>query len=205
LRREVGFRHLTTCLDNKRMLGPLTSRRCSGRSQSLEDRPRTSRVRCSSQCHESRSLLSLGTTGSLSSLLDVLSGLRRTSGTVLLSALLLLLLLDLSLTLLDFLGSGVSVLVARLTGLGLSSLDLIKGHTDDGLLDAGGLARSLSHNIVNLDLLVECSPGEGPGELDWLDFLVEHLASLVANEVVSFSILGDETTAAAWEDFEFCI
>ena len=104
---------------------------------------------------------------------------------------------------LDFLGSGFSVLVAHVTGLGLSALDFLKGHTNDGSLHAGGLACALLDVVVDLGLLVECAPRERPGQLNWLNFLVEKRPCLVANEVVESAISSNETASAAWVDFEF--
>ena len=105
-----------------------------------------------------------------------------------------------NLALLDFLDSGFVLLITFVTGLGLSSLDFIKGHANDGLLDAGGLAGALSGEFVDADFLVEASPCLGPGELDRLDFLGEHAAGFVGNEEVKLSIFGDESAAFAGVD-----
>merc|ERR1719336_29458 len=88
--------------------------------------------------------------------LDVLDGLvgsLTTSGLILLGALSFLSLKGLLLAILDLLGSGIVGLVAILTALGLAATDFLDGHANDGLLDAGGLARSLLLNIVNFNLL----------------------------------------------------
>jgi len=74
---------------------------------------------------------------------------------------------------LDLLVGSLDVLVTLFAGLTLLALELLDRKTDDGSLNAGGLAGTLLHEIVDLDLLVECTPGERPGELDGLDFLVE--------------------------------
>ena len=101
----------------------------------------------------------------------------------------LLLLHLLSLAILDLLSGSVGVLVAVLARLGLLSADLLDGHADDGLLNAGRLAGSLLLNIVNFNLLVMGSPGHVPGQLNWLDLLVIETAGLRGDEIVRPSVL----------------
>merc|ERR1719336_2736373 len=103
----------------------------------------TGRIACSS----------LSTLAALD-VLDSLVGSLATSGLLLLGALSFLSLEGLLLAILDLLGGGIVGLVAILTALSLAATDLLDGHANDGLLDAGGLARSLLLNIVNFNLLV---------------------------------------------------
>ena len=111
----------------------------------------------------------------------------------------------LNLAFLDFLNGNVVLLVTFVTGLGLSTLDVVEGHTNDGLLDAGGSASSLSSEVVNPDLLVEASPCEGPGELDGLDLLVEEGAGLCGNEEVGLAVLGDMSATATGVDLALSV
>ena len=143
---------------------------------------------------------------SLSALLDWL-GLRL--GLVLLGSLLVGVLLRLlgllgghllHLAVLELLDGDVVGLVALVTGLSLAALDLVEGHTNNGLLDADGLAGSLLVQLVDSDLLVEASPGEGPGELNGLDFLVIHATGLGGNEEVGSSVSSDVSAAATGVD-----
>jgi len=135
--------------------------------------------------------------------LDVLDSLVGTlAGTTLLvlGSLGLLGLHLLCLTVLDLLGGSVGVLVAVLAGFSLLSTDLLDGHANDGLLDAGRLAGTLRLNIVNFNLLVMGSPGQVPGKLDGLDLLVEQAASLGGDEVVGLAIFRNKADAAARHD-----
>jgi hypothetical protein len=95
---------------------------------------------------------------------------------------------------------GVVLLVTFVTGLGLLALDLIERHANDSLLDAGGFAGALFSELVNTDFLVEASPCLGPGKLHGLDLLVEHGASLVADEEEESAVLGDVSTAVTGVD-----
>ena len=101
----------------------------------------------------------------------------------------LLLLHLLSLAILDLLSGSIGVLVTVLAGLSLLSADLLDGHADDGLLDAGRLSGALFLNIVNFNLLVMGSPGHVPGQLNWLDLLVIETAGLRGDEIVRPSVL----------------
>jgi len=147
------------------------------------------------QDHCSLSGSTLGAAG-----LDVLDSLLSSLAAAGLSVLLLLGFLCLhgfGLAILDLLGSRVGSLVSVLTGLSLLSADLLDGHTDNSLLDAGGLSGALLNLIVNFNLLVVGSPCHVPGKLHGLDFLVEQAACLGGDEVVSTSILGDESGSAS--------
>ena len=104
------------------------------------------------------------------------------------------------LALLDLLDSGIVLLVTFVARLGLSSLDFVEGHANNGLLDAGGLAGALSGQFVDADFLVEASPCLCPGKLDGLDFLGEHAAGFVGNEEVKLAVFGDESAAFSGVD-----
>lgn len=95
------------------------------------------------------------------------------------------------------------LLVALFAGLGLLSLDIVKGHANDGLLDAGSLTGTLLGELIDADFLVEASPCKGPGELDSLDLLVVHGTGLVGDEEEESAVFGDESTALAGVDFVF--
>jgi hypothetical protein len=77
-------------------------------------------------------------------------------------------------------------------GLSTSSLDLLKGHTNDGLSDTGSLSGLLALDLIDTDLLVHASPGLSPGELNGLSSLVVEAAGLRANEEMSLTVLGSE-------------
>ena len=128
------------------------------------------------------------TLGRLDVLVDSLI-LGLASAFLVLGSLGLLLLHLLSLALLDLLSGGIGVLVTVLARLSLLSADLLDGHTDDGLLNAGRLAGSLLLNIVNFNLLVMGSPGHVPGQLHWLDLLMIETAGLRGDEIVRPSVL----------------
>ena len=104
---------------------------------------------------------------------------------------------------LELLLGGVESLVSSGFVLSSLSLDLIEGHTNDGLLDSGGLSSSLLLDVLDLDLLVISSRGLGPGELNWLDFLVEQSSGLRGDEKVHLSILTSESGASTRVDFDF--
>ena len=138
-----------------------------------------------------------------SDLLDSLLGSLATGGLALLGTFGLLGLELLGLALLDFLGGSVGLLVSLLACLGLLSADLFDRQTNDGLLDAGRLARPLLLNIVNFNLLVIGSPGKGPSELNGLDLLVVQAAGLGRDEIVDPTVLRDEAATASRHDFVF--
>jgi len=94
--------------------------------------------------------------------------------------------------------SGVSV-SSGLTGL---SLDLVKGHADDGLADLLGLSSLSLLSLIGDDLLVLASPGQGPSEVDGADSLVEHASGLVGDEVGKGSVLGNESSTDSGVDLE---
>ena len=119
-----------------------------------------------------------------------------------LSCFLLLLLSGLHLAILDFLVSVLSHLVSVLTSFSLSSLDLIEGHTNDGLLNFGGLSGTSLGGVINLDLFVELSPGSGPSQFDWLNFLMEQRAGLGSNKVGNSSILSSKANSTSRHDSE---
>ena len=106
----------------------------------------------------------------------------------------------LSLTILDFLHGNIVLLITFHTGLSSASLDFLKGHTDDGLLDTVGLGFLLLVQFVNTDLLVEASPCEGPSKLEWLDLRVEHGAGFGGDEEMGFTISGDVAATTTWPD-----
>ena len=95
---------------------------------------------------------------------------------------------------------GLELLLAFLGLLIFSSHDLVETHADDGLLYAGGLSGSALGNLVHLDLLVEASPGLGPGKLHGLLALVEKGGNFGRDEVVDLSVLGCEFTSSAGVD-----
>ena len=102
---------------------------------------------------------------------------------------------------LQLLLGGVESLVSSGFVLSSLSLDLIEGHTNDGLLDSGGLSSSLLLDVLDLDLLVISSRGLGPGELNWLDFLVEQSSGLRGDEKVD---LTSESESSSRVDFFSC-
>ena len=65
----------------------------------------------------------------------------------------------------NILVSGASILLSL-------SLDVIKGHTDNRLLNSGLSSSSLLLDVFNSNFLVESSGSLGPSKLDWLDSLV---------------------------------
>jgi hypothetical protein len=150
-----------------------------------------------------RSPLATGTTRL--GLGDVLGGLAL-SGNVLLGHLGGLLSSDLlGLTLLDFLLVGDDNLVAVFAGLCSASLDLIKGHADDGLADLGGLASVTLLDLFGSDLLVLGAPFLSPSKVDLFDALVEHAASLLGEEVGGLTVLRDKATATSWVNLVCCV
>lgn len=94
--------------------------------------------------------------------------------------------------------SGVSVA----SGFSALSLDLIKGHTYDGLADLGVLASVSLLVVIGSDLLVLASPGHGPCEVDGLGSLVEHASGLGGDEVRKSRVLGDESATDSGVDLE---
>ena len=116
-------------------------------------------------------ILLLSTTGS-ALILDLLL-LLSTCSLLLLRLCGLLFLHSLHFTILDLLLAGVVLLLSVFAGLGLLSLDVIEGHSNDSLLDLGGLPGTSLGGVINLDFLVELSPGGGPGQFNWFDLLVE--------------------------------
>ena len=72
----------------------------------------------------------------------------------------------------DFLLLLVEVLVSGAGVFGLSSLDLLKSHADDGLSYSSCFSSSFLLDFIDFNLLVKSSPCLGPGKLNWLDFLV---------------------------------
>lgn len=100
---------------------------------------------------------------------------------------LLLLLVHLLLLLLEFAlldGLGLLGKLSITVGILLSALtlDVFKAHSDDGLLDAGGLASLLTLDNISLNFLVETAPSLGPCELHRLDSLVVQRSRFGANE-----------------------
>ena len=79
----------------------------------------------------------------------------------------------LEVSVLDFLLGGLESGISGFDVLASLSLDLIKGHTNNGLLDSSGSLGSLLLNVNNLGLFVESSRSLSPSELNWLDSLVE--------------------------------
>ena len=55
----------------------------------------------------------------------------------------------------------------------LSSLDFIQTHTNNSFLNFSCFSGSFFLDIIYSDFLVMSSPCLGPGEFNWLDFLVE--------------------------------
>jgi len=104
------------------------------------------------------------------------------------------------LALLDLLLGSLELLLALLGLLTLSSQDLVETHTNDGLLDAGGLPALALGNLISLDLLVEASPGLSPGELHCLLALVEEGSNLAREEVVDLAVLRSELFASTGVD-----
>jgi len=101
---------------------------------------------------------------------------------------------------LDLLLGGLELLLALLGLLVLSSHDLVEAHANDGLLHASGLSGLALGDLVNLDFLVEASPGLSPGQLHGLLLLVEERSNLRADKVVDFTVLGRELLASAGVD-----
>ena len=100
---------------------------------------------------------------------------------------LLLLIVHLLLLLLEFAlldGLGLLGKLSITVGILLSALtlDVFKAHSDDGLLDAGGLASLLTLDNISLDLLVETAPSLGPRKLHRLNSLVVQRSRFRANE-----------------------
>lgn len=93
------------------------------------------------------------------------------------------------------------LLCGSLSGLRLggSSLgvEILKGQTDDGLLDLGGSSTSLSGVCLSLTLLVHLSPGLGPLELNRSDSLLEQRANLVTDEEMDLSVFSDVTRSSS--------
>ena len=100
-------------------------------------------------------------------------------------------LFDVSLS--DFFLGSIESLISGGGVLGSLSSDFIERHTDNGLLDSGGSSGSLLLDVFDLDFLVESSGGLSPGELDWLDLLVEKRSSLRRNKKVDLTIFTSES------------
>ena len=81
--------------------------------------------------------------------------------------------------------------------LGLLLLDVIEGHTDDGLLELDGALALLLAAFLSLALLVHAAPLLGPRELHSLLLLHVKGGGLVGDEHESLAILGNELRAAA--------
>jgi len=136
---------------------------------------------------------------------DVLGGLS-CGGNVLLHDILGLLGGDLlGLAVLDLLLVGLENLVTVFTGLGSSSLDLVKGHSDDSLADLGGLASVTLLDLLGSDLLVLGAPFLSPSKVDLFDALVEHSAGLLGKEVGGLTVLRDKATATSWVNLVCCV
>jgi len=135
-----------------------------------------------------KSLFALESSGSLGSFLNLLSG----SSLLCLGLVDLLLILLFLLSVLDFLLGGLDGSVSLLGLLSSLPLDVFKRDTDNSFLDSSGFLGSSLEGFINLDLLVESSPGLGPGELDWLSFSQEQTSNFFSDKEVSFSIPGDE-------------
>ncbi len=101
---------------------------------------------------------------------------------------------------LDLLLGSFELLLAFLGLLILSSHDLVEAHANDSLLYASGLSGLALSDLVNLDFLVEASPGLSPGQLHGLLLLVEERSNLAADKEVDLTVLGGELLAFAGVD-----
>merc|ERR1719469_512795 len=90
-------------------------------------------------------------------------------------------------------------------GLGSASLDLVKGHADDGLADLGGLAGVSLLGVFHSDLLVLGAPFLSPSKVNLFDALVEHGADLLGEEVRGLTVLCDKATTTSGVNFVCCV
>lgn len=93
--------------------------------------------------------------------------------------------------------------ISGLVVLSSLSLDFLETQTNDSLLNSGCLSGSSLLDFLDLGFSVESSPGLGPGELDWLDFLVIKGSALLRNEVMGFSVLRNESSSVTWVNSHF--
>jgi hypothetical protein len=64
-------------------------------------------------------------------------------------------------------------------------------------LDSGRLSGSLLLDVLSFNFLVLSSPGLGPSELNWLDFLVVKRPSFGGDEIVDLTVLTNELGASS--------
>jgi hypothetical protein len=101
-----------------------------------------------------------------------------------------------------FLG-GFEIGISDLSIFTSLSLDLIKGHTDDSLLDSCSSSGSLLLEFTDSGLLVESTGSLGPGQLDWLNLLVEQTSCLGGEEEMDLTISSSEFGSSTGIDFVF--
>jgi hypothetical protein len=131
--------------------------------------------------------------------------LGNSSGLVLLNLIGLLGLHLLEVSFLKLLLGGLEVGISGGGVLGSLSLDLIEGHTDNGLLNSGGSLGSLLLDVLDLGLLQESTGSLGPEELYWLDSLVEKGSGLGAHKVMNLTVSCGESRSSTWVDFHLCV